>query len=75
MTPEEKAVKLIEEFIPHIRVFNEKSGWENDLKSAKACTKILIDEILEAIKAFPYGLRCLEMQDYYEEVKEEIEKL
>jgi hypothetical protein len=70
MTPKEKADELVNKFISHTKVFHEHLGWEDYLDSAKQCALIAVDEILK-----------LELQevyqniDYWQEVKQEIEKL
>jgi hypothetical protein len=61
MTPKEKAKQLTEFF--------------EDALTLKDCAKITIDEMLDAIKFMPYGVRYLSARDYFEEVKEEIKKL
>ena len=64
MTPKDKAEILVAKFIKHSRA-------EKDIKpiqSAKQCALIAVDEILSAI-----GFSV--MDEYWIEVKEEIEKL
>ncbi len=64
MTPKEKAGILVAKFIKHSRA-------EKDIKpiqSAKQCALIAVDEILSAI-----GFSV--MDEYWIEVKQEIEKL
>jgi len=61
MTPKEKALELYEKFI--------FPCWECDeFAKAKECSLIAVDEILESIDNF-------EIQDFYSDVKQEIEKL
>jgi hypothetical protein len=61
VTPKEKALRLMGKF-------------ENAL-TIKDCAKVTIDEMLDAIKFMPYGVQYLSARDYFEEVKEEINKL
>jgi len=64
MTPKDKAEILVAKFIKHSRA-------EKDIKpiqSAKQCALIAVDEILSAI-----GFSV--MDEYWIEVKQEIEKL
>jgi len=64
MTPKDKAEILVAKFIKHSRA-------EKDIKpiqSAKQCALIAVDEILSAI-----GFSV--MDEYWVEVKQEIEKL
>ena len=66
MKPNLKAKELAEEFENELLLTKEGS---------KKATTIVVNEILDAIKNFPYGIEYLCVRDYYEEVKEEIEKL
>jgi hypothetical protein len=68
MTPQEKAEELIEKFIKHTLVFDDRAGWLEDKNEAKQCALIALDEILSAI-----GFNV--MDEYWIEVKQEIEKL
>ena len=64
MTPKDKAEILVAKFIKHSRA-------EKDIKpiqSAKQCALIAVEEILSAI-----GFSV--MDEYWQEVKQEIEKL
>ena len=64
MTPKDKAEILVAKFIKHSRA-------EKDIKpiqSAKQCALIAVDEILSAI-----GFSV--MDEYWSDVKQEIEKL
>jgi hypothetical protein len=67
MTPKEKAKELLDNFIPHTRVYHEVLGWEDYIDSAKKCALIAINEIL--------NICPLANRDYWKEVKQEIEKL
>ncbi len=74
MTPEEKAKELVEKFISPTKVYHEHLGWVNYLDSAKECALIAVDEILNSIVII--DLTAAENQfTYWEEVKQEIEKL
>jgi hypothetical protein len=70
MTPKEKAEELVKKFIPHTRLFLDELGWTDCLDAAKCCAVIAVNEILK-----------LELQevyqniDYWQEVKNEINKL
>jgi hypothetical protein len=67
MTPKQKAKELLDNFIPHTRVYHEVLGWEDYIDSAKKCALIAVNEIL--------NLLPLANRDYWQEVKQEIEKL
>jgi hypothetical protein len=64
MTPKEKAFSLYFKFIRDIIADNEK---------AKQCALIAVDECIEALHEHHWQNRLI--IDYYEEVKQEIEKL
>lgn len=75
MTPKEKAIELVNKFIEFTRVFDDCSGWVDDIISAKQCTLIAVDEIMNALPPFTYGLEFVAKIDYWQEVKQEIENL
>ena len=66
MTPKEKAKELVDKF--------DGVGLQQR-NEAIACALICVDEICEAIKFMPYGVQYLSARDYFEEVKEEIQRL
>jgi len=75
MTPKEKAIELVDKFIVHTRVYHEVLGWEDYIESAKQCSLIAVDEIIEATKLVvdrPYFNGIL-FNTYWEQVKAEIE--
>jgi hypothetical protein len=61
MTEHEKAYQLKEQF--------------HSALTSKECALAVVDEILDVIKLMPYGMQYLSARDYFEEVKEEIQKL
>jgi hypothetical protein len=63
MPPKEKAKELVD------KMLNEQS-YSDELYDAKQCALIAVDEILLINK-----LQDIESQKYWEEVKQEIEKL
>jgi hypothetical protein len=69
MTPKEKAIELVNKFMPH------SSGNSNN-NEAKQCALIAVDEIVEFTK---YEKQKFEndrfSEDYWQEVKKEIEAL
>lgn len=70
MTPKEKAKRLYDSFVLQVRW---KLGQEDYKDKAKKCALIAVNEILNALS---YKVSCnLEELKYYEEVKQEIEKL
>ena len=80
MTPKEKAKELVEKFIPYTRVFHEVLGWEDYIDSAKQCALIAVDEIINSnykntLNDLGYRYTVNELNDYWQEVKQEIEKL
>ncbi len=74
MTSKERAKDLVNKFTPHTKVFHEHLGWVNYLDSDKQCALIVVDEILNTIE---YSSQADELSkiSYWEEVKQEIEKL
>ena len=73
MTPKEKAKELIVKYIQYTPV---EEAFE--ALYAKQCALIAIDEILKELDAETWGLEMYEAfnrQSYWQEVKQEIEKL
>ena len=69
MTPEEKAIKLVDTYLATI-VFNIKENINASvIGAAKQCALICVDEILKNTLIIPKVL------NYWEEVKQEIQKL
>ena len=75
MTPKEKAFELAHKFrLLEIRT-SENSHMMISMANAKQCALIAVDEIL---KANPYEVNKTDMDstiEYWQEVKQEIEKL
>jgi hypothetical protein len=83
MTPKEKALELLNKFSVHTKAFNDNSGWIIDVNSTKECALIAVDEIIDTLlyeyhydyywdKKLGY---YLSFEEYWTEVKEELEKL
>ena len=66
MTPKDKAKELVDLFTV-IGLQQRNEGIQ--------CAISAVDEILDVIKLMPYGMQYLSARDYFEEVKEEIQKL
>ena len=86
MTPKEKAEDLVSRFIIYTNLFNpdnpNNNGWEKDIDSAKQCALIAVDEIMESNADFAFSLNMwgdnqsyVDCENYWNEVKTEIEKL
>ena len=71
MTPKEKAKELVYKFYPSVQW---KLGQEDCLNRAKKCALIAADEILDTIVVI-YSNDFELLNKYWEEVKQEIEKL
>jgi len=81
MTPKEKAEKLVNKF----RDYADGTDSETDRfspnierKNAKQCALIAVNEILKELDVEIWGLEMYEAfdrQSYWQEVKQEIEKL
>ena len=78
MTPKDKAKELVESFSPYSD-YNEcdvLTQRENQLKNAKQCALICVDEILQIIPEEVMSYKPFMMNtDYWTEVKQEINKL
>jgi hypothetical protein len=72
MTPKEKAEKLINAFIPQVRW---KMGQEDVIRRAKQCALIAVDEIIAQIEPSVSMDVISARIKYWQEVKQEIEKL
>jgi hypothetical protein len=73
MTPKEKAKELIDKFI-----HSESQDGYNDVRDIHAairCALIAVDKILDAIDWDYYEGRMEIEQNYWEQVKQELEKL
>jgi hypothetical protein len=72
MTPKEKAIELIEKYrdvsISFVDSIEGTCDMRMNNEDAKECALIAVDEIIESIDNF-------EIQDFYSDVKQEIEKL
>ena len=69
MTPKEKAEELFEKFN------NPDTTHYPYVHNAQQCALIAVDEILQALPPFEYGLEFVAKIDFWEEVKKEIEKI
>ena len=71
MTPQEKAEELVDKF--HIKVLDRDGTSAMNEFEAKQCALIAVNEILHALEYKPTH-NYVELR-FYEEVKQEIEKL
>lgn len=77
MTPQEKAQELVDKFLHPVRW---KMGQEDIKERAKQCALIAVDEILKSNPIIPLSF-MLESEaldaarEYWQEVKQELEKL
>ena len=70
MTPKEKAEEL------HNKFYKINEGVNLIyLEEAKQCALIAVDEIMNALPPFDYGLEFVAKIEYWLDVKQEIEKL
>jgi hypothetical protein len=76
MTPKNKAKELVDKFKYNTRAWNETNGWKDCFYNAKQCALISVDEIAKCTK---YENKKFDndrfSEDYWKEVKQEIEKL
>jgi len=68
MTPKEKAQYLVDKFIPYAYGIWDKNGSKEERYYSKQCALIAVNEIIEV--AYWNSVK-----EYYQEVKQEIEKL
>ena len=73
-TKEEEAKKLINRCLHEGNTFNEVIS-DYDINIAKELAVIVIDEILKVLYSLPLGNAIDDEIEFYEQVKEEIEKL
>ena len=73
MTPKEKAIELVNKFIPPS--LDRGADYYISEKIAKQCALITVDEILDVIDFYKYDDKYWEEEEYLKEVKQEIEKL
>lgn len=77
MRPKEKAEELVNKFIKPTIKWNPVNGigYYNDLNAAKECALIAVDEIIANIEP-SVSMDVIEARvKYWQEVKQEIEKL
>ena len=70
MTPKEKAKELFDKYCYAIRTEETDSGYFTNIIYAKQCALIAVSEIEEAVRYLDD-----DSEDYWFEVKQEIEKL
>ena len=76
MTPKEKAIELFDKFTEDTMLFcPDNRIWEKNIAGAKKCALIAVDEILEVIIFNKYDDKYWEEEEYWEEVKQEINKI
>lgn len=68
MSPKEKAIELVDKYDETLTYLESKA-------KAKQCALIAVDEILEVISFNKYDDKYWEEEEYWNEVKLEIEKL
>ena len=78
MTPKEKAEELILKFAPYSE--DNVNIYISKMILAKSCALIAVDEIIKSGPSFPYDIQFDSMPHfrslkYWQEVKQEIEKL
>ena len=60
MTEEEKAIELENKFMNGM--------------SSKECALVAVNEIMDALKFMPFGIQYVSAMDYFEGVKQQLEK-
>jgi len=72
MTPKEKAIELTGIYLELTKKSLDRIGWFYDIDVAKQCALIAVDEILKNNKIL---FEDVLNDQYWQEVKQEIEKL
>lgn len=75
MTPKEKAIEIVEKYQSGYVSNGFNYQLANDLTDAKHCGFITVNEILFALNDINGEYNMANFIDWWEEVKEEIEKL
>jgi hypothetical protein len=78
MTPKQKAKELVDKFFEYsyrVKWDIDKNKWEHNFDQSKQCALIAVDEILTWFKAHSYSNKNYDAFVFYNEVKQEIEKL
>jgi hypothetical protein len=82
MTPKDKAKELVNVYLDITKRSLDIEGWFYDIDIAKQCALIAVDELIEEacftdeyIKSVFFTDGYYDRQDYWQEVKQEIEKL
>ncbi len=72
MTPKEKAEKLLSEYLIYFPEYYNDLEYDYNVEKAKQCALIAVDEILNNDNNF---FNTYSQNDYWLQVKQEIEKL
>lgn len=73
MTPKEKAIELVDKYIPlSLRLYSDYE-WVEEIDSAKQCALIAVVEIIDSLQIKNYAQA--DNYEYWNEVKQETEKL
>lgn len=80
MTPKEKAKELVDKYLPFgasydYDVIADKTIMTYDLGASKQCALIAVDEILDMINKNDVDVWDIGILRYWQEVRQEIEKL
>ena len=75
MTPKEKAYELFEKFLPILGGIEKKDWVYFRGEEAKQCALITVDEIINVIGEIYYDYDYNQLNPYWQEVKNELEKI
>ena len=80
MTPKEKAIELVDRFYDYVNCWGNDGNADYSLakENARQCALIAVDEIMPIVKGYEDALSASQTSDeleYWQEVKQEIEKL
>jgi hypothetical protein len=74
MTPKEKAIELVDKFMEHTVEWDNVTEYAFDSEyHAKKCALIAVEEVIEVLHEHHWQNRLI--IDYWQEVKQEINKL
>lgn len=76
MTPKKQAEKLLSEYLIYFPEYYNDLEYDYNIEKAKKCALIAIDFTMNSKYSFqPMSKGLVSTKSYYEEVKQEIEKL
>jgi len=75
LLPKEKALEILNKFIPLTRIFDCENGWSDDLCNAQDAALIVVDIILNDLGAKDWANDEITGTNYWMHVKYELESI